>query len=182
MMKKLRWLVLIIAPLAVAARLLAGTYNPGFFPLRYNSGETNADVITTASSLLVGCEIANGSASAQSYIFYDARSIPADGFLTQCTATSTHPCYVGYVYKCAAATTCYWNPPDAISINGGMGIPMALGIAWSNSSTFPNKTIGSRDSVVTCSYSVYNNGPLPPVSTPTATPSQAPPTSTPFPM
>lgn len=153
MRAKIESLVL-IAALFVAGTARAGAYNPAVYPGRYTSGASlvASGVIATSAALLIGCEIQNTSGSAQYYLFYDKATVPADGTGSGGFVASTNEFgWKAFIY-CAAATTCSWGANGPNTNVGGSGVVFANGISWSNSSTFPLKTIGTTDSAVACSY------------------------------
>lgn len=139
--------------LVLAAALLTGaSFNPGAYPGRYTTGDAAAasGVIAIGTSLLTGCEIQNAGASSQYYLFFDSSTVPSDGVggYVPSTASTGWKVWV----ECSAASTCFWGASGPNTAGGGAAIIFANGISWSNSSTFPKKTIGTADSEVSCSY------------------------------
>lgn len=97
----------------------------------HTTGANEASRVAKASAgVLYGFTVYNASASAQFYLVYNSTTVPVDG--TQSAVTPL---------RCPATTTC-----SSSTTGGQFPITMSTGIAISNSSTEPTKTIGAADS------------------------------------
>ena len=94
----------------------------------------DAGVVKASAGTLYGFSGYNSKASAQFILFYDSASVPAD--TAQAVLVLTVPATSNFSYS-----------------PGQFGRRFSTGIAWSNSSTAPTKTVGSADVFIDVQYS-----------------------------